>query len=172
METSLRFHHEHRLPTRPIHAPPPPRSANRWPLPLGHGNRAVMRADLNMRRAIAQLRFAICGRGFRDRRSILARHESNNLMATSRGRPLGLMTMEVSVNRGVQRGKEEEEEEEAKDEKKPAPAPGPPPETPLPGDCCGSGCVRCVWDVYYEELEAYKKSLRRDEGSGSNPNLS
>jgi Oxidoreductase-like protein, N-terminal len=34
-----------------------------------------------------------------------------------------------------------------------------PPEKPLPGDCCGSGCVRCVWDVYYEELEAYNKSL-------------
>lgn len=34
-----------------------------------------------------------------------------------------------------------------------------PPEKPLPGDCCGSGCVRCVWDVYYEELEEYNKSL-------------
>ncbi|XAR57946.1 hypothetical protein NMG60_11026264 [Bertholletia excelsa] len=35
----------------------------------------------------------------------------------------------------------------------------PPPEKPEPGDCCGSGCVRCVWDVYYEELEAYDKLL-------------
>ncbi|KAL2520461.1 uncharacterized protein Fot_24384 [Forsythia ovata] len=33
----------------------------------------------------------------------------------------------------------------------------PPPEKPLPGDCCGSGCVRCVWDVYYEELDEYNK---------------
>lgn len=33
----------------------------------------------------------------------------------------------------------------------------PPPEKPEPGDCCGSGCVRCVWDVYYEELEEYNK---------------
>ncbi|XP_024978148.1 uncharacterized protein LOC112515510 [Cynara cardunculus var. scolymus] len=33
----------------------------------------------------------------------------------------------------------------------------PPPEKPLPGDCCGSGCVRCVWDIYYEELEEYNK---------------
>lgn len=32
-----------------------------------------------------------------------------------------------------------------------------PPEKPLPGDCCGSGCVRCVWDIYYEELEDYNK---------------
>ncbi|GFQ03944.1 hypothetical protein PHJA_002538200 [Phtheirospermum japonicum] len=33
----------------------------------------------------------------------------------------------------------------------------PPPEKPLPGDCCGSGCIRCVWDVYYEELEEYNR---------------
>ncbi|KAJ8567578.1 hypothetical protein K7X08_019786 [Anisodus acutangulus] len=33
----------------------------------------------------------------------------------------------------------------------------PPPEKPLPGDCCGSGCVRCVWDIYYEELEEYNQ---------------
>lgn len=35
-----------------------------------------------------------------------------------------------------------------------------PPEKPLPGDCCGSGCVRCVWDVYYEELEDYNNQLQ------------
>lgn len=34
-----------------------------------------------------------------------------------------------------------------------------PPEKPLPGDCCGSGCVRCVWDLYYEELEEYNSLL-------------
>ncbi|KAF1872080.1 hypothetical protein Lal_00012301 [Lupinus albus] len=33
----------------------------------------------------------------------------------------------------------------------------PPPEKPDPGDCCGSGCVRCVWDIYYDELEEYDK---------------
>ena len=38
----------------------------------------------------------------------------------------------------------------------------PPPEKPLPGDCCGSGCVRCVWDVYYEELEEYDKLYKTD----------
>ncbi|XVE87378.1 hypothetical protein DITRI_Ditri18aG0112500 [Diplodiscus trichospermus] len=38
----------------------------------------------------------------------------------------------------------------------------PPPEKPEPGDCCGSGCVRCVWDVYYEELEAYNKLYNSD----------
>ncbi|PWA75353.1 oxidoreductase [Artemisia annua] len=35
-----------------------------------------------------------------------------------------------------------------------------PPEKPLAGDCCGSGCVRCVWDVYYEELEEYNKIVK------------
>ncbi|KAK8673259.1 hypothetical protein V6N13_111608 [Hibiscus sabdariffa] len=43
----------------------------------------------------------------------------------------------------------------------------PPPEKPEPGDCCGSGCV---WDVYYEELEAYNKLYKSDSmDSTSNP---
>ncbi|KAI3669527.1 hypothetical protein L6452_40763 [Arctium lappa] len=41
----------------------------------------------------------------------------------------------------------------------------PPPEKPLPGDCCGSGCVRCVWDIYYEELEEYNKLYKRQSDS-------
>lgn len=47
----------------------------------------------------------------------------------------------------------------------------PPPEKPLPGDCCGSGCVRCVWDIYYEELDEYNNlvknnlSVKDDKGS-------
>ncbi|XP_059293114.1 uncharacterized protein LOC132046488 [Lycium ferocissimum] len=41
----------------------------------------------------------------------------------------------------------------------------PPPEKPLPGDCCGSGCVRCVWDMYYEELEEYNQLYK------SNPDV-
>lgn len=50
--------------------------------------------------------------------------------------------------------KKEEEQVKEQAETKKSP---PPPEKPEPGDCCGSGCVRCVWDVYYEELEAYNK---------------
>ncbi|XP_041009052.1 uncharacterized protein LOC121253174 [Juglans microcarpa x Juglans regia] len=45
----------------------------------------------------------------------------------------------------------------------------PPPEKPLPGDCCGSGCVRCVWDIYYEELEAYDKLCKSNSESKSTP---
>nr|XP_016461458.1 PREDICTED: uncharacterized protein LOC107784789 [Nicotiana tabacum] len=41
----------------------------------------------------------------------------------------------------------------------------PPPEKPLPGDCCGNGCVPCVWDTYYEELEEYNKLYK------SNPDV-
>lgn len=49
-----------------------------------------------------------------------------------------------------------EVEADKKDKPSPKEIP-PPPEKPEPGDCCGSGCVRCVWDVYYEELEEYDK---------------
>ncbi|MED6107830.1 hypothetical protein PIB30_017912 [Stylosanthes scabra] len=56
-------------------------------------------------------------------------------------------------------------------EKKPDPHPAPqnspkeippPPEKPEPGDCCGSGCVRCVWDTYYEELEEYNRLYKQN----------
>ncbi|XP_030476040.2 uncharacterized protein LOC115693199 [Syzygium oleosum] len=123
-----------------------------------------------MRRACAHLRFAICDRGSRAPRSIPARHAPNNPMETRSGdRSLGLTT-EASASKGAQR----EEEEEVEDEKRsaPVPPPPPPPEVPSPGDCCGSGCVRCVWDVYCEELEAYNNGLRRDEASGSDSNPS
>lgn len=36
-----------------------------------------------------------------------------------------------------------------------------PPEKPIPGDCCGSGCVRCVWDAYYDELEEYNNRRKK-----------
>ncbi|KAL5754532.1 hypothetical protein ACOSP7_022752 [Xanthoceras sorbifolium] len=58
----------------------------------------------------------------------------------------------AAIKDNIEKKVKEEEERESK--KSPPP---PPPEKPEPGDCCGSGCVRCVWDVYYEELEAYNK---------------
>ncbi|EOA22499.1 hypothetical protein CARUB_v10003154mg [Capsella rubella] len=54
--------------------------------------------------------------------------------------------------------KKTEEGVDSKEEEKEVSLP-PPPEKPEPGDCCGSGCVRCVWDVYYEELEDYNNSI-------------
>lgn len=60
----------------------------------------------------------------------------------------------------------EPKEGDAGSKKSPAP---PPPEKPLPGDCCGSGCVRCVWDVYYEELEEYSKLYKAQSEANSKP---
>lgn len=62
-------------------------------------------------------------------------------------------------------GKHDDKEKlELEAEKTKTPLP-PPPEKPLPDDCCGSGCVRCVWDVYYDELEAYNKLHNQDSKS-------
>jgi len=33
------------------------------------------------------------------------------------------------------------------------------PEPPDPGDCCGGGCVRCVFDVYEDAMERYLAAL-------------
>ena len=34
-----------------------------------------------------------------------------------------------------------------------------PPESPLPSDCCESGCAVCVFDLYADELAAYRAAL-------------
>lgn len=31
------------------------------------------------------------------------------------------------------------------------------PEKPLASDCCDSGCERCVFDIYAEELAEYER---------------
>jgi len=46
-----------------------------------------------------------------------------------------------------------------------------PPEKPDPGDCCGGGCVRCVFDVYEDALERHEAEsaawrARRSGGDG------
>ncbi|TAH45272.1 MAG: hypothetical protein E6Q43_00300 [Dokdonella sp.] len=33
------------------------------------------------------------------------------------------------------------------------------PDPPDPGDCCGGGCVRCVFDVHEDALERYREAL-------------
>ncbi|MRW85293.1 oxidoreductase-like protein [Pseudoduganella sp. FT26W] len=35
-----------------------------------------------------------------------------------------------------------------------------PPTPPAPGDCCSSGCVYCVEDLYQEELTRYQQALK------------
>ncbi|WP_425501773.1 oxidoreductase-like domain-containing protein [Pseudoxanthomonas broegbernensis] len=34
-----------------------------------------------------------------------------------------------------------------------------PPEKPLPGECCESGCPICVYDLYAEALDEYRRAL-------------
>jgi hypothetical protein len=34
-----------------------------------------------------------------------------------------------------------------------------PPEPPLASDCCGGGCVRCVYELYDEALARYEAAL-------------
>ncbi|EPS57467.1 hypothetical protein M569_17350, partial [Genlisea aurea] len=62
-------------------------------------------------------------------------------------------TSENQLNNG------EREDRITKEPENPTPirTPASIPEKPLPGDCCGSGCLRCVWDIYYEELEEYNR---------------
>jgi len=33
----------------------------------------------------------------------------------------------------------------------------PPPEKPKPDECCGSGCVPCVYDFYFEQYERWQE---------------
>jgi hypothetical protein len=47
------------------------------------------------------------------------------------------------------------------------PDPTPVPEKPLLGDCCGSRCACCVWDIYYDELETYNKALAAQSSSSA-----
>uniref|UniRef100_A0A2P2N0L9 Oxidoreductase-like domain-containing protein n=1 Tax=Rhizophora mucronata TaxID=61149 RepID=A0A2P2N0L9_RHIMU len=100
-------------------------------------------------RRVSQAKTSNINARFQDPRFSFLFHNLNswNHMATKNDRP------KAEDLEKKERGEEGERKEEV-EKKKPPP---PPPEMPEPGDCCGSGCVRCVWDVYYEELEAYNK---------------
>ncbi|KAH7519964.1 hypothetical protein FEM48_Zijuj08G0093300 [Ziziphus jujuba var. spinosa] len=76
--------------------------------------------------------------------------------------PNKTLPYESATKQGID-SKAKEDDAESKQSRAP-----PPPEKPLPGDCCGSGCVRCVWDVYYEELEEYNKLYKTESEANSN----
>lgn len=42
-----------------------------------------------------------------------------------------------------------------------------PPRKPEPHECCGTGCIPCVMDIYEEELFEYEKALKRLGASAS-----
>ncbi|KAB1204493.1 UPF0651 protein P31B10.02, mitochondrial [Morella rubra] len=113
-------------------------------------------ADLTLRRVISNTIVAFNNRLRNPPRSFCA-HGLRKPMAdetTSAGQP---KPESIESNKELEEGS-----------KKELPPP-PPPEKPLPGDCCGSGCVRCVWDVYYEELEDYNKLYESDSKPKSTP---
>jgi hypothetical protein len=35
----------------------------------------------------------------------------------------------------------------------------PKPAPPEPGDCCGGGCARCVFDLYEDELARWERQV-------------
>jgi hypothetical protein len=41
------------------------------------------------------------------------------------------------------------------------PLPPKPPRKPEPHECCGTGCIPCVMDIYEEELWEYERSLKQ-----------
>ena len=40
----------------------------------------------------------------------------------------------------------------------------PPPEKPEPYECCGSGCVPCIYDYYYDALEKWEAQYSNKTG--------
>ncbi|KAJ0040317.1 hypothetical protein Pint_28357 [Pistacia integerrima] len=98
-----------------------------------------LRPDLTLKRVAKNISF---NERFQDSRVFCLKHMETN-------------ANQVSI-------KQEKEEPKQESKELPQQQQPPPPEKPEPGDCCGSGCVRCVWDVYYEELEAYDKLYKTD----------
>lgn len=43
----------------------------------------------------------------------------------------------------------------------PADPPPVPPAEPDAADCCGEGCVRCIYDIHDEKMERYREALER-----------
>ena len=41
-----------------------------------------------------------------------------------------------------------------------------PPEEPLPENCCERGCDHCVFIVYYEAIDAWRRDIEREWTGG------
>ena len=46
-------------------------------------------------------------------------------------------------------------------------SPPDPPRKPEPHECCGTGCIPCVMDIYEEELWQYEKDLKAWEAANT-----
>ena len=42
-----------------------------------------------------------------------------------------------------------------------------PPRKPEPHECCGTGCIPCVMDIYEEELYEYEKAVKALANAGA-----
>jgi len=51
----------------------------------------------------------------------------------------------------------------------PTPSVPPPPRKPEPHECCGTGCIPCVMDIYEEELFEYEKALKALAAAQASP---
>jgi len=38
----------------------------------------------------------------------------------------------------------------------------PPPEKPTSNECCGSGCVPCIYDYYYDAFDKWNEQYGKD----------
>lgn len=146
-----------------LHKSPPPTTIHR----CGHHHRnvhhrpylAMALRDLTIRRITANrnnFRFNQATKSL----SIAEQHTSINHRAMAEERKNGNVSLEKKVDTMVLSiSKSAHEKENAAEKSTP---PVLPPEKPLPGDCCDSGCVRCVWDVFFEKLEECNKLQKAD----------
>ncbi|WP_142712917.1 oxidoreductase-like domain-containing protein [Fodinibius sediminis] len=44
------------------------------------------------------------------------------------------------------------------------------PLKPLPTDCCGSGCTRCIFDIYRDQMVQYKKWKKEQQEEDNKTN--
>ena len=45
-----------------------------------------------------------------------------------------------------------------------------PPQEPHDSDCCGTGCIPCVFDIYEEEMKLWKAECEQIKLRKVNPN--
>lgn len=46
-----------------------------------------------------------------------------------------------------------------------------PPRKPEPYECCGTGCIPCVMDIYEEELWQYERDLKAWEDAAGGASI-
>ncbi|GLT39202.1 hypothetical protein SLA2020_134080 [Shorea laevis] len=128
----------------------PPSAATYWPANQSKGKNARIVVGSAMRNLTPSLRRVSADV------IILRRIQDPQFLSFScKPRSKSMATKNDQLHQSTMKGKEQKKREEEESVNRSSPPP--PPEKPEPGDCCGNGCVRCVWDVYYEELEAYNK---------------